>query len=185
MVGGHDLTRYMGVPRLPVEMRIFAIPNESGITFEEIHAAISTMINAWLSDAASMPDPMKGLIALRNFLHTDESRFRDADNPSRPIPRDQVGVLNRTLGLALFTEAGLFEACGGHDAREVLGELIRRDLLFRNEGDRLQSKHALDGRRLRFYAVKLEILECDFQSFDGSVEPDLGQTGPAGSRDPD
>ncbi len=146
------------------------------LTPEEIDRAVRTVIRLWLSESADLAEPLKGALAVRDFvLRFQHSRFEKfSRDPDGPPVRDRAGYISFD-GLFLFTPAGFKEACGDRDCMVVAQELRRRSLLATSEADRLQSRHRIDGKRVSVYAVKDDILEFDDFSRDsrnGGKTPD-------------
>jgi len=135
------------------------------LTEKEITESIRVVLNAWLTDAAPLPDVERGVEAVRDFiLRHQDARFywlRWLSEKDRPIVRDLAGYWDEEEGFYLFTPEGFQEACHGHDPKAVARELARRGLLFKNQSDRLVSKHSIPGmtKRLELYAVRDGILE--------------------------
>ena len=118
----------------------------------------------WLGDSANLPPTTKGLIALREFLLSNEARMRPAGDDSRSV-RDLVGYTNQTDRhgrLFLMTTSGLAEACRGYDVRSIVRELKNRDLIFLQEVGKMTSKHTIKGGgRQSLYAIREGILDFE------------------------
>ncbi len=143
----------------------------------EILEAAKVVRDAWLHDLDMLPDAERGVESVRAFILKHKSRFQDVseyseeekcDGDGEPpafdfAPRDQAGYLDSKRKLYLFTPEALREAVRGHDLNGVLRELVKRDLLFRNDNERYVSKHHVPGvaKRLSLYAVKFRVLEDD------------------------
>lgn len=96
----------------------------------EIDRAVGTVIRLWLSESADLAEPLRGVLALRDFvLRYQHSRFErpggDLDGP--PI-RDRAGYISSN-GLFFFTPEGFKEACGYRDPKAVAQELRRQKSL--------------------------------------------------------
>jgi uncharacterized protein (DUF927 family) len=131
-------------------------------TVDEVSAAVTEVYTAWLQEARSVPDVVRSIESIRDFiLKHREGRFRklEASDSSYQM-RDLAGYWDEERGLYLLTPEGFKEACGGHDPKQVAAELSKRGLLFKNDS-RPQSKHVVTkgSKQLRFYAVNEEILE--------------------------
>ncbi|MEW8288230.1 MAG: DUF927 domain-containing protein [Candidatus Thiodiazotropha endolucinida] len=131
-------------------------------TKDDIYAAVTTVRDAWLGDDNNQPDAIRGLIAVRDFMQREESRFRDAHYQDGRV-RDLVGYSDKGRGLHLFTDQGFKEAVRGFNYKHVLAELDRRGYLMKNDSERLKSRHQINGLgRIRLYAIKDDIFndEC-------------------------
>jgi uncharacterized protein (DUF927 family) len=132
----------------------------------DIVLAVQAVWRAWLGDAESQPDSVRGLRALQSFLlRFRTSRFRDAHDTRNGgvTVRDLAGYYDLERQLYLFTELGFREACAGHDWRSLLRELVVRGFLFMNDGQKKKSRHSVDGidGRLSFYAVRASLMSTD------------------------
>lgn len=151
------LALVMAAGRLACELGILSFNQD------ETDNAVHAVTKAWLADGANLPDSARGMQNVQAFILRNAVRFRHAGRDDNEV-RDLAGYIDDNL--YLFTEGGFYEACGGNDVKEVARELYKRDLLFKNETDRLVSRHQVTQhgniKRMRFFAVKDSILEYDF-----------------------
>ena len=81
------------------------------------------------------------------------------------VIRDVAGFVNNARGLYLFTDQQFRDACAGHSQQEVLHELDRLGLLFKNDRDRCKSQHRVRihgaHKKVRLYAIKRDMLDQD------------------------
>lgn len=151
----------------------------------DIPGAMTHVRDSWLTEAASLPDIVRALMAVQSFVLAKRERFRlarDETNGGRPVG-NLCGYVDPKRGLYLFTPEGFAEACQGFDPREVARELARRRLLFMNDS-RYTSRHSvdLDGKLSRqwLYAVEAAITEADLTNEDtdgGTTETSGTMTG--------
>ena len=127
----------------------------------DVARAVETVRDLWLEEGAFMSDADRGVQALRDFILSEQHRIPEVK--SGRTNRSVAGYNDRKRELYLLLRKGFGSACGGHDPKEVAKVLERRGLLFKNEKDRLMSKHEIGGysRRLRVYAVRHAILDED------------------------
>jgi putative DNA primase/helicase len=132
---------------------------------QEVQDAVKTVHSAWLQEAVAIPDVVRGVEAVRQFiLRHQDSRFKPVNSKTDSddkviILRDLAGYHDTDNRLYLFTADAFREACRGANHNQVATELLKRGLLFVNESDRRQSKHLIpDKGPLRFFAVKEDIL---------------------------
>jgi len=140
---------------LQLAMEFGVVPFEA----EEIDAAVMEVIGLWRRLSSQMSQAERGLVAVRDSILAHPARFRLADEDEEKI-LNLMGYRDPVRALYLFTEDGFKEACQGNDVRDVRRELARRGLLFRNDSDRVKSKHSIAGfaERLNLYAVKEKLL---------------------------
>ena len=156
----------------------------------EIASAVKEIIKAWLTDGATIPDRIRGVMALQDFIQRNPALFSPVGiNMVRAY--ELAGYTQKvstggTLYL-IFPEA-FAEACGGHDPDEVASELKRLGLLKTTERKRLKSKHTVtingEDRRIRLYAVWDQILEFDYaEATNAASQITDGATGASGAED--
>lgn len=82
----------LAVPRMEAEqrrtLRRFALFEAAGklavefdilpFTEQEIEDAVTQVVKAWRAEGVSMPDRMRGVLALRGFIERNQHRFRPA-----------------------------------------------------------------------------------------------------------
>jgi hypothetical protein len=130
----------------------------------ELRAAIEGVRDLWLRGGEDLPEGVRGIRAVREFiLRHGQARMQNASDPRNDgvIVRDLAGYMNPERRLYRFTESGCEEACQGYNRRGVLEELQRLRLLHTDDGTRQQSRHTIAGfnQRPRLYAIKADILE--------------------------
>jgi putative DNA primase/helicase len=133
------------------------------ISGDDVDAAVIAVWNRWRGEGDSLSDSVRGVASVREFIMKHPARFADPDRVTVEV-RDLAGYHDSGRGLWLFTPGGFREACGGQDPLEVARELARRGFLFKNDADRLRSKHTIKAReigRIPLYAVRNQILEAD------------------------
>ena len=134
-------------------------------TVAEVEAAVRTAQRSWLTDGARVPDRLRGVINVAEFIQRHESRFQKLAEPVGPPPRERVGFMGYDAAARgdayMFTSDGFREACGGLDAAETARELRCLGLLVSNETGHLAPKRYLDSSRVRVYIVRAAILEFD------------------------
>lgn len=127
-----------------------------------VEDAIRTALRAWLTDSARLPDRLRGLMKLAEFIQRHGARFQI---PGGTIPRDRVGYKapDPSVGgeVYWFTSEGFREACGGLDPSETAAELKRLKFLVAREKDHYTEKRAIGDERARYYIVKSALLEFD------------------------
>ena len=131
-----------------------------------VEAAVSTALRAWLMDRARIPDRLRGVMNVAEFIQRHAARFQGlSDDAGAPIPRDRAGYRGYDMAAGgdayWFTSDGFREACGGLDSRETAQELKRLRFLVAKERGHLTEKRELHSVRGRFYVVKAAILEFD------------------------
>jgi len=168
------------VPRMEAEqrrtLRRFALMEAAGkqavdfgilpFTKQEIEDAITQVVRAWLAEGVSMPDRIRGVIALQEFIQRHPRRFRPAHDSAIYV-NDLAGYTERLEGgyLYMFTAEGFAEACGGHNPKDIAREVQKLSFLHTNEKDRYMYKCTVmvngESKRLRLYAVSDAVLEFD------------------------
>lgn len=133
---------------------------------QQVETAVRTALRAWLTDSARIPDRLRGVMNVADFIHRHAARFQSlSDGAGAPIPRDRVGYRDqdRAAGseVYMFTSEGFREACGGLDPRETAEELKRLRILVARERGRHTEKREAGTDRGRFYIVKATLLEFD------------------------
>lgn len=152
-------------------MRRFAAVTVAGILacrmgilpFEESEVVNSVLAvcDAWLRDDDNLPESVKGILAVRDFLLRHEARIRNLHDIDAPI-RELVGYRDEVQNLYLMTDDGLKEACLGFHEKSVLGEMDVRGYLVKREARRFKSKYHIPGKgRIRLYGIRATLLEFD------------------------
>jgi uncharacterized protein (DUF927 family) len=136
---------------------------ESGVlalTREDVRGAVKTVKKAWSNDDTNQPDYIQGALKVRDFIHKHPSRFMSTLDSGSLVPRDLAGYRDGTC--LMFTPEGFNEACGGYDAMPVAKHLADIGYLEKESG-RLQKKMSIPSiGRTRFYVVKREFMEFEF-----------------------
>lgn len=144
---------------------------------QEIHAAIKTITHAWLRGGASLPDGLKGAMAVKQFMQRFPARFYHDNSPY--MPQQLSGYIHSTKGLHLFIPDGFREACNGYD-EQATAKTLKQLGFLQTDAERLQTKQTVhthgEARRIRVYAVKSDLLEDDFVE-PANTEWALGQAG--------
>ena len=170
---GKQMTPQQAAPEVARATTRFALVEAAGLlavrleilpfTEEEVSRAVRTVHAGWLQEAVSIPDTIRAVESVRDFIlkHRD-GRIKNLNctEPDKYHVRDLAGYVDTSHSLYLLTHEGFKEACGGHDPKNVARDLQKLGLLFTNEKDRLLSKHLIpgDSKQTRWYAVKDEIL---------------------------
>lgn len=130
-----------------------------------VEAAVRTALRAWLTDSARLPDRLRGVMNVAEFIQRHAARFQI---PRGPIPRDRVGYksFDPSVGREVywFTREGFREACGGLDPLETAEELKRLQFLVAKEKGRHTEKRDAGGERARYYIVRASLLDFDPRS---------------------
>lgn len=140
-----------------------------------IDAAIQFVLEAWLGDEGNLPEPVRAIMQLRDYVISQQSRFvsiDDLQNPRSPIymyaqqsparlPHDLAGY--RDEDSFLLTDQGLREACRGYSVRTVIRELAQRRLLIQNNPGHFKSRRSIPGlsERLEFYVIDRQLLGAE------------------------
>ena len=154
----------------------------------EVESAVNEIIKAWLTEGATIPDRIRGVMAVQDFIQRNPARFRPLRNDAVTV-HALAGYTEKDVmagSVYLILPEAFTEACGGHDAAEVARELKRLGLLKTNERDRPTSKYTAlvngEGRRIRFYAVSDKILEFDYaEATNAANHKTDGATGAGGA----
>lgn len=170
------------IRRLALVLVAGLMAQEFGILPEhvDIRTAITTVRDAWLAEAAYLPEGMQGILKVKHFIMAHRDRFRDALSTSHEQERTRAlaGYLSRHGELYLFTDEGFSEACAGHDPKTVARALAESRLLHMND-ERFKSQQSIsvDGktRRMRLYAVKADILEFEGPASEDGTGGTVGQ----------
>jgi len=171
----------LAVPRMEAEqrrtLRRFALIEAAGklavefgilpFTEQEIEDAVTQVVKAWRAEGVSMPDRIRGVMALQEFIQRHPRRFRPAHDSAICV-NDLSGYTERLPQggcLYMFTPEGFAEACGGHNLKDIAREIQKLGFLHTNEKDRYMYKCTVvvngESKRLRLYAVSDAILEFD------------------------
>lgn len=171
----------LAVPRMEAEqrrtLRRFALLEVTGklavefgvlpFTKREIEDAVMQVVKAWRAEGVSMPDRIRGVMAVQAFIQRNQHRFRKA-HADTVTAYELAGYTEKlTLGgcLYMFTPDAFAEACGGHNPDDVAGELKKLGFLHVNEHDRYRYKCTItvngERKRPRLYAVSDDLLEFD------------------------
>lgn len=131
----------------------------------EVEAAVKTTLRTWLFDNANLPDRVRGVISVAQFIAHHEERFQPPGDDNAVPPRVRVGYVgydDPAKGRAyLFTHDGLTEACGDLDVKHAARELQRIGEVVAREHGRFTEKREIRGLRQRLYIVKAIVLEID------------------------
>lgn len=178
------------VPRMEAEqrrtLRRFALIEVAGklaveadilpFTKHEIEDAVNEVVRAWLAEGVSMPDRIRGVMAVQEFIQRHQRRFREAHDSRIIVHGELAGYTQRVEGnyLYMFTAEGFAEACGGHNPQDVAGELQKLGFLHDSEKHRYMYKCTVmvngESKRPRFYAVLDDLLEYDPAENSNSAE---------------
>ncbi len=160
-----------GIRRLALILVAGLLARDFGILpFEkaELVLAIKHIRDAWLNDVLNIPEDIKGLLAIRNFIiRYRESRFLNihSHHKAGTVIRDLAGYIkiHNNQDFYLFTDAGFLEACGGCSSKIAITALKKLGCLHTDDPNRAKSRHMISSldKRLRLYAIKGEILEWD------------------------
>lgn len=132
----------------------------------QVEAAVRTALRAWITDSAKLPDRLRGVMNVAEFIQRHAARFQALSEASQtPPPRDRAGYRRYDTAarseVYMFTSGGFREACGGLDPQETAAELKRLRLLIAREPGRYTEKRKAGSERARFYVVRAELLEFD------------------------
>ncbi len=141
-------------------------------TMMHVGAAARTALRAWLTNGENVPDRLRGLMNVAEFIQRHESRFQSLGSVHAYPPRDRAGFVgfDKTTGEQQyqFTREGFAEACGGLDPKETASELKERGFLVAERG-RLTDKRDTGNGRTRLYVVRAALLEFDPVSWTGDI----------------
>lgn len=151
------------------------LATEAGVlpaTLAQVSGAIAAVWRRWRSSVPSVDDGARAVVAVAEFIKAHLGRFPDAGDERPPTPSKGLAGY-RTSEYFLFNDVGLAEASGGIPTKQALRALNERGLLFKNERDKLKSKHTVRalGRRAAFYAVRDAILEA-VPAAPGEAQPE-------------
>lgn len=131
---------------------------------DEVRNAVEFVRDLWLAENRTIDDSVRALQRLQAYLVRNHASF--------PSTRDQNArsgnvraFFNSAHNLYLFTDEQLTAAIGGGGLKDLLQELRRKNLLVIHEPGRLKIKQKVASAGncwVRFYAIKSEILEADF-----------------------
>jgi hypothetical protein len=130
-------------------------------TPERIAAAVRSIWGMWRQTVPDVDDGKRAVLSIAQFIATHPGQFPAATDIDR-LPAVVAGYYkNDGDGLYLLTDDGLRAAIGDTAKPTALAALVDAGLLFRNDGDRLKSKHQVNAlnRRASFYAIKAEVLD--------------------------
>lgn len=172
----------LAVPRMEAEqrrtLRRFALMDVAGkqavdfeilpFTKQEIEDAVTQVARAWLAEGVSMPDRIRGVMALQEFIQRNQHRFRPTHSDNFNM-YNLAGYTERDFKgggwLYMFTTEAFVEACGGYNPKDIAREIQKLGFLHANEKDRYMYKCTVvvngESKRLRLYAVLDAILEFD------------------------
>ena len=191
----------LAMPRMEAEqrrtLRRFALIEVAGkqavdfgilpFTKQEIEDAVTQVVKAWLAEGVSMPDRIRGVMALQEFIQRHPRRFRPAHDSAIYV-NDLAGYTERDSKggwLYMFTAEAFAEACGGHNPKDIAREIQKLGFLHANEKDRCMYKCTVvvngESKRLRLYAVSDAILEFDPAEEDTSSPEFTGTDGTGGT----
>src|SRR3569623_566487 len=94
-------------------------------TKEASEDAVMQVVKAWRAESISMPDRIRGVMAVQAFIQSNQYRFRKA-HADTVTAYELAGYTQKlTQGgcLYMFTPDAFSEACGGHIPDDVAGEL--------------------------------------------------------------
>jgi len=191
----------LAVPRMEAEqrrtLRRFALIEVAGkqavdfgilpFTKQEIEDAVTQVMRAWRAEGVSLPDRIRGVMALQAFIQCHQHRFRQAHADTVPAYKLAGYTQKLTLGgcLYMFTPDAFAEACGGHNPDDVAGELKKLGFLHVNEDDRYRYKCTVtvngERKRPRLYAVSDDLLEFDPAEEDPALPEFTGTDGTGGT----
>lgn len=151
-------------------------------TVSEVDSAVRMALQSWRADGANVPDRVRGVMNVAQFISRHASRFQTLNEYGSSAPRDRAGFVGRDQATGerayLFTPEGFREACGGQDPRGTARELHRLGFITAREAGRFNVKRDIDGMRQRVYVVKATISEFDPIAESSS---DSGATGAIGA----
>src|SRR3569623_415075 len=171
----------LAVPRMEAEqrrtLRRFALIEVAGkqavdfgilpFTKQEIEDAVTQVVQAWFAEGVSMPDRIRTVMAVQEFIQRHLGRFRPAHDCAIFV-NDLAGYTERLPQggcIYMFTPEAFAEACGGHNSKDIAREIQKLGFLHVNEKDRYMYKCTVtvngESKRLRLYAVSDAILEFD------------------------
>lgn len=130
---------------------------------EEIEQSILFIRDTWLRDQENISEGFQGINLIRELILRSPGRFKSANvDDQTEMYRDLIGYYDKKENLYFLLQNVFKETCQGHNPKEVLRELKKRDLLYINEKGRYTCKRFIPGlKRIRMIAVKSEILESD------------------------
>lgn len=129
------------------------------ITVQEIEKSFDEIVRIWLTEEPMQTDAERGVDAVREFiLRHQESRFKNVRTPGSAVIHNVAGYWDPIRDVFVFLDTGFKEACAGHNAKDVATYLDKQRMLFVTDSGHLKSKHSIDGRRIRAYAVRAAIL---------------------------
>lgn len=130
---------------------------------EEIKDSLVLIREVWCNELNNISEGFQGIFALREFILTYPGKFQERGVDNKESAREIAGYFDQKDNLYLFTQTAFKEACRGHNIKEVCEELKKQGLLYTNEKARYQCKREIPGlgKRIRFYAIKAEILETE------------------------
>jgi putative DNA primase/helicase len=139
------------------------------LSAQEISEAIDYVVKEWWLYSVNMSDRRRGIENIKAFMIKEGTRFAEIvddnyDGKSTPVLR-QAGYIKYQKGmkLYLFTEDALREACREYDFHQVLKEVDKLGMLFRNDQQKYKSKFTIPGfdKRRPFYAIDEGLLSED------------------------
>lgn len=168
--------------KLAVELSILAFSKQ------EIEDAVNEVVRAWLVEGVSMPDRIRGVMAVQSFIQRNQHRFRPSHSDNFKI-YDLAGYTERDSKgggwLYMFTAEAFTEACGGHNPKDIAREIQKLGFLHANEKDRYMYKCTVvvnnESKRLRLYAVSDAILEFDPAEENPNLPKVTGTDGTGGT----
>ncbi len=118
----------------------------------------------WLADEGNIPEGVRGIDAVRQYIIENENRFRDTASASHST-HQVMGFKKISDGkeLYLITTTQFAEICRrcSCDRTATLNALKQAGLLYIQEAGRLTSKHTVKGLgRPSMYAVRADIVEA-------------------------
>ena len=130
---------------------------------EAVTGSINTMVKAWLTSDATLPDGIKAVMAVQQFIQRHRARFQDDDN--HYVPQNLVGYIHRSKQCFMLTPEGFAEACQNYNVKDTARELYKLGYLVTNERNRYQSKQTVfvngQEQRPRLYVIKESLIEFD------------------------
>ena len=156
-------------------------------TKEAIEDAVMQVVKAWRAESISMPDRIRGVMAVQAFIQSNQYRFRKA-HADTVTAYELAGYTQKlTQGgcLYMFTPDAFSEACGGHNPDDVAGELKKLGFLHVNENDRYRYRCTVtvngERKRPRLYAVSDDLLEYDPTEEEPNSAECVGTDGTGGA----
>lgn len=189
------------VPRMEAEqrrtLRRFALIEVAGklavelgilpFTKQEIEDAVNEVVRAWLAEGVSMPDRIRGVMAVQAFIQRNQHRFRPTHADTIKA-YELAGYTEKLLQggcLYMFLPEIFAEACGGHNPKDVAREIQKLGFLHANEKDRYLYKCTVmvngESKRPRFYAVSDDLLEFDAEEENSNLPKVTGTDGTGGT----